>query len=155
MLTPVNQTHTHNIMKLETGKYYTTRDGRKLRVIYTEAPGGRPVVTIDPSGYVMRHTADGRRIAGPPHPDNQHPGDIVGPWVEKPVFDRSLLSAWCRRAIAQDENGTWFAYDDVPVPVRDGWQPRAQSRWEGIPREFAPKWEGNWRDSLVVWEDAK
>lgn len=134
-------------MKLEAGKTYVTRSGLKVRVLCTDAPGGYPVVAMSESGLVLKISEAGRLYNTEAACDNHW--DIVGPWVEKPVFDRSLLPSW--KAVAMDEDGAWFAYTEIPEQGEDGWETDGAVSYIRIDR--APKWEGDWKDSLLVWED--
>lgn len=133
-------------MKLEAGKSYITNGGKKVRILCTDAPGDYSVVAITESGLVLKVTKAGKLYNESAW---DHHWDIVGPWVEKPVFDRSLLPSW--KAIAMDDDGDWFAYVDIPTQGRGAWE--SDEPIKHIPAPYAPKWEGDWKDSLVVWED--
>ena len=140
-------------MKLEAGKSYITKGGLKVRVLCTDAKQPYPVVVLVEAGgaeSLACYHSDGRWA------DSNTESDIVGPWVEKPVFDRSLLPPWCNKAIAMDQNGRWWHYNEEPTrrEEMDMWgvtTPYGES--QRIPAAYAPKWEGDWKDSLLVWED--
>jgi hypothetical protein len=138
-------------MKLEAGKTYITRGGDKVRILCTDAKRTDPVVGL--MEIEGREGLASFQLDGSWGEVFASRGDIVGPWVEKPVFDRSLLPPWCNKAIAMDENGEWYAFDVVPLVLDDAWTGQDYAVY--IPDAYAPKWEGDWKHSLLVWGDDK
>lgn len=45
--------------KAKAGDKTVTRDGREVRVLCIDAPGGQPVIVMDDTGYITRHNLDG------------------------------------------------------------------------------------------------
>lgn len=66
-------------MKLEVGKYYVTRNGKKVRIYATDGNGCTPVHgAVYTDGWTqLRWALDGLRLS---HGREQY--DIVGPWEE-------------------------------------------------------------------------
>jgi hypothetical protein len=72
--------------------------------------------------------------------------DIISEWIDKPIVDWSLMPAWAK-FVAMDKKGKWWWYTH---------KPSLEHAWciiEGfvgkIPSEYTPKWEGDWRNSLI------
>lgn len=65
---------------------------------------------------------------------------------DKAIFD--ILPPWINY-VALDADGAWFGYHNEPF-LQEG----ADMMWCGdvpmlIPLEYIPKWEGDWKDSLI------
>ncbi len=74
----------------------------------------------------------------------------------KPTIDRSLLHPESNKAVAMDAEGKWLSYSGVPVADDAGWlKPSVDTVCFRIPASRAPDWQGDWRQSLVVFEDAE
>jgi hypothetical protein len=130
-------------LKFEVGKSYMTRDGRKAVCLTTTATeyDGQPIV-LQIEGRLIYVTILGR-YHNLLEVDNY---DIIGEWIDKPVIDWSLMPAWAK-FVAMDNNGVWCWYTYKPSLkhvwcVIDGF-------FGKIPSEYAPKWEGDWRNSLI------
>lgn len=139
---------------IEVGKHYQTRDGRKARIYALDgcAPHVVHGAILDEEGW---ESYSGWMTSGKYFgEDDSSPRDLIAPWIDKPSFDRSLLPAWANKAMAMDAGNCWYCFSEVPIPQSD-----SQGNWDGggwqdtIPREFAPKWSGNWKDSLLTFED--
>lgn len=136
-------------MKIEAGKYYRTRSGRKALVLSTEGGGN------DFSVYasIVLHTGklnqpdcwrnDGLYV----NADTPNGNDLVSEWVDKPVVDWSKMAAW-HRWVAMDEDGNWYAYASLPELALITW--RSYSfEYQRIPPNYSPAFSGDWKDSLV------
>lgn len=74
----------------------------------------------------------------------------------KPTIDRSLLHPESNKALAMDAEGKWLSYSGVPVADEVGWlKPSVDTVCFRIPESRAPNWKGDWRESLVVFEDVE
>lgn len=74
----------------------------------------------------------------------------------KPTIDRSLLHPESNKAVAMDAEGKWLSYSGVPVADEGGWlKPSVDTVCFRVPDSRAPNWKGDWRESLVVFEDAE
>jgi hypothetical protein len=118
-------------LKFEVGKTYRTFDGRKA-VCLTTTLAGKFRIGLQVGGRLIEITGDGDYIASE--------------WIDKPVIDWSLMPAWAK-FVAMDKKGKWWWYTH---------KPSLEHTWciiEGfvgkIPSEYAPKWEGDWRNSLI------
>lgn len=140
------------------GNFYRTRDGRKaeyVREMNTSQGILALVIIKDVDGIENAYTyhRHGRFFMG-----NQSERDLIAEWVDKPEVDWSVMPAWAV-AVAMDANGTWYWYDYVPESDKTYWcLPRAVSLprfTDEIPPAYAPKFTGDWRDSLVTREGTK
>lgn len=136
-------------MNIEVGKFYKTRDGRKVRIYAVDARPAWPIhgAILYAHGWVHDEWRRDDDLAK----NSDGALDIIAPWVDRPEFDRSLLPAWCNKAIAMCSRGNWRCYDKVPkIYDRDDF-------WTGqgitIPAPYVPKWSGDWKHSLLVFED--
>jgi hypothetical protein len=81
--------------------------------------------------------------------ESEAPYDIISEWRDEPVVDWSVISPWFN-AVIQNPSGRWNAVvcDSEPKILDDeGWCNYGQSMM--IPTEYAPKFRGDWKDSLV------
>lgn len=135
-------------MKIEVGKFYKTRNDLKVRIYATDGEGndyihGAILVedkwcswTWYSSGKICNHLESTR--------------DIIEEWCDPVEFNRALLPAWANKAIAKCKNGRWYCYNSVP---RKDISCFSHNSVLVIPESFAPKWEGPWEKSLLVFED--
>jgi hypothetical protein len=131
-------------LKFEVGKSYQTRDGRKAVCLTTTLCDDYPIgIQIDDSLY--RATSDGYDYVT----KSQSPKDIISEWIDKPVIDWSAMPAWAK-FVAMDKNKKWFWYtSEVSLLVFGNWDLKSGGRSGVIPTEYAPKWEGDWKQSLI------
>jgi len=72
----------------------------------------------------------------------------------KPTLNRSILHPDSNKAVAMDSAGNWFSYSQVPTIAEENWtKPGENTLCFRIPVSRAPEWKGNWRESLIVFED--
>lgn len=132
-------------MNIEAGKFYQTRDGRKVRIYATDGQkDGYPIhgAVLYVNGWeVAGWHSDGTWIKG-----GRRGLDIIAPWIEKPIVDWSAMPKWAKW-VAMDKNGEWFWSDAPPRKSKDIWE--CSCNTDIIPPEYAPKYEGPWEDSLV------
>jgi len=128
-------------LKFEVGKAYQTSDGRKAVCLTTTLDNDYPIgLQID--GSLYRVTSDGYDYVT----KSESPKDILSEWIDKPVIDWSLMPAWAK-FVAMDSGGVWLWYTHKPSLkhvwcVIDGY-------FGKIPSEYAQKWDGDWRNSLI------
>lgn len=139
-------------MNIELNKTYRTRSGQKCRIICVDAKGDRPIL-----GLIENKRGGESVIAlhelGVETPDNPSPYDLISEWTDPLEYDRSLLPAWCNKAIAMDADGQWNCYEEIPNVGLDENQWSSDGNFNIIPDSHAPKWKGDWRDSLLTFED--
>ena len=71
-------------------------------------------------------------------------------------MDRRLLHPDANRAIAMSPDGSWMSYSVPPVAGDDAWQKRTSDTvCFRIAPMRAPKWSGDWQESLLVFEEEK
>lgn len=138
------------LVKIERDKFYRTRDGRKVRVVFTEKEGQYPVVGVE-GNCIYSYTDKGRIYVD----GGESHGDLIAPWVDKPTIDRSILPAWANKAVAMDSDGSWWCYSEKPTQAAfaERWNPSDWCHNLELPPSYYPKWEGDWKDSLIVFED--
>jgi len=82
-----------------------------------------------------------------------HPRDIIGPWIDKPDCSAlwPLLPPWIKW-LAMRDTGEWRGYTDKPVMKSAYWDGSVPDSWKWyitIPKDYAPSYSGDWKDSLV------
>lgn len=73
--------------------------------------------------------------------------DIIEEWVQKPVVDWSVMPAWANY-IAMEKSGDWYWFNILPRFSKICWLNGGDCG--EIPEQYAPKFEGDWKDSLVA-----
>lgn len=64
----------------------------------------------------------------------------------KPIVDWSILP-WFN-CVARDADGCWFIYKYRPIRDVTKWNSHG-TEFVAIPNQYAPKFDGDWKDSLV------
>lgn len=135
---------------IKVGAVLKTRDGRKARVICTDRENSdHPVLAIlyydNGVNILYAYTSVGSVQCG----GRNDGSDLVSIWTESPEVDWSVIPPWMNW-VAMDENGEWAAYTVKPETLSDEWflnDGRADHVY--IPPAYAPKYSGDWKDSLV------
>jgi hypothetical protein len=131
-----------NNLNFEVGKAYQTRDGRKA-VCLTTTLDGKFRIGFQLDGALIALQMNGMYFDD----KSQSPNDIIGEWIDKPVIDWTLMPAWAK-FVAMNRGGEWWWYEKEPVIGENIW--RSESEYYGkIPTEYCPKWDGDWRNSLI------
>lgn len=135
----------------EVGKFYQSRDGRKIRIYATDGSDNYsyPVhgAVLESTGWVFNTwTIDGWLLSG----KVERPLDIVSEWIEKPEVDWASMPAWMRFVAKDNSSGAWYCYDQAPFHSKDEgvWTVSGSILALRIPRDFEPKFAGDWKDSL-------
>lgn len=141
------------MMKIEVGKFYRTRNGRKVRIYDTDVEGELSIhgAYYCPENSLWEVNAWRENgIDGDYEPDF----DIIGAWMEPLEFDHDCLPAWAEW-IAMDEDGEWRWHEDKPALYNLGmWSGEKLSG--GIPKEYSPKnFKGSWKESLFSVEELR
>ena len=146
-------------MKIEKGKFYKTRDGRKVEILKTDAKNAYPIVGL------LTYSEGIERVCS--WSDNgkfnaqcleESPYDIIGEWEEALDFDPYCLPKWADQWIAMDEGGGWYSYSISPEQDEDykAWISDLGVEFSEIPVGFRPKnYKGDWKDSLFNVEQLK
>jgi hypothetical protein len=137
-----------NELKLEAGKFYRTRGGRKVQCLTTARRGNDPFPVVSLScdhGELWSHKLNGEyeRQSGSKL-------DLISEWVDAPEVDWSLFSPWVV-AVMMGNSGVWYEWTSDPkISTRDfnGFEDMSDAR--RIPPQYSPKWTGPWQQSLVV-----
>jgi hypothetical protein len=129
-------------LKFEVGKTYQTRDGRKAVCLTTTLENDYPLgLQID--GSIYRATVDGYDYVT----KSESPKDIIGEWVDKPIVDWDAMPTWAK-FVAMGRGGGWWWYEKEPVIGENIWRSESEY-YDEIPAEYAPKWDGDWEESLI------
>jgi len=133
-------------MKIEVGKFYKTRDGRKARIYAVDGGSDTPVhgAILGPGRGWNTYVWNNSGINYYSRPDDC---ELISEWTDKPEVDWSAMPRWAEW-YAIDGNGIprWFN-GRMPSIKDDIWV--NYELWGVVPFEYAPKWDGDWKDSLV------
>lgn len=143
-----------NILKLEAGKIYCTREGSKAKIyeVFDKGPYYiNGAVFKDGIWSVFRWNNLGKCSYHDPKPDF----DIVSEWeynIENIDFDASCLPKWAKW-INMDDGKKWMWHESIPRLYTNSY---GMKKWEFdnyrsgvIPTEHNPRdFHGDWKDSL-------
>lgn len=75
--------------------------------------------------------------------------NLTEPWIDKPEWDWSTTPPWMNW-LAMDDGEFWYLYTNKPTRTSSGFSPSEPDDdiWF-VPKQHAPKWSGNPKDSLV------
>jgi hypothetical protein len=126
--------------------YWETRDGRKARVLCTDAPSSYPVV-----GYIMyEHGCScSNWTSSGSFSNSMGQNDLIRPWVDRPLVDWSREREWVK-AVAMDDTGFCYRFDVVPAPSGRIWSIQSGGFCSKMHPSEYPQFTGNWKDSLCV-----
>lgn len=141
-------------MNYEVGKYYATKEGHRAECICNRPTRSEfillTVFAVEIDDDIVIATPSGRfyRKGGLPTVS------IVGPWIDKPIVDWSKMPAWFDGVIMfpRQSPWQWSGYYGSRPYINDEletWMCPPDAYWFVIPEAYAPKWTGDWRDSLV------
>lgn len=99
--------------------------------------------------YVVIFNCDDSRINGVSKNDFDDIFTLEKP-KEKPIVDWSTISPWFKY-VAMDRNDIWFMFKTAPTINNNFWKNYdcIHDSYLRIPDEYAPKFDGYWKDSLV------
>lgn len=75
--------------------------------------------------------------------DTPSPYDLVAPWTEPVPWDWSTTPPWINW-ICKNSEGQWWATDVEAVMTQGTHWPKGTHHYI-IPREYEPKWSGDWK----------
>jgi hypothetical protein len=145
-------------IKFELGKFYRTRGGRKALVF--NIVSGDEIYPLRVAIIGLGTTAcmgSGRIWV-----NKESPNDLIAEWIDADkkginnpiIYDRAKLPAWANKAIAMNANGRWRCFSEVPLRSATLWLPATRKgELEEIRPGYEPNWQGDWKDSLLVFED--
>lgn len=141
-------------LTIEIGKDYRNRINSKVRIICIDSKASIfPIIglvqNIDGTESITTYKRNGTFFSHSMDADN----DLLCEWIDEPPrveFDQSLLPAWANKAIAMDKDGQWYSYPGIPEADTYHWI--INNRIVEIPNNLNPKWDGYWKDSLLVFE---
>jgi len=133
-------------MKIEVGKYYRTRDGRKARIYAVDGREGSNIhgAVLNEIGWETSTWAiTGQWVSG------KTSRDLISEWTDRPEVDWSAMPRWAEW-VAMDKDGEWTFFSAKPsMDIGCWWSDGDVTYLAEIPPSYAPKWDGDWRDSLV------
>lgn len=137
-------------MKLEVGKSYRTRNGLRATCVADNLRGEAPCAVIYHDRFedwVDTATSDGfHRLAS-----LESYWDLISEWPNTPEVNWSVIPPWFNW-VAMDYSGDWIAHGEKPEISGQllHWEcASGDSNEMLIPPAFAPKWTGDWKQSLV------
>ena len=145
-------------MKIEVGKFYRIRAGRKARIYAIDCGGHWPIhgaVLYDGFWEACEWLNNGERFNCI---DSEL--SLISEWTEPLDFDPSCLPAWAEW-IAMNEGGDWFWFQKEPTVTLSideewAWMPIEAGMRGGIHHKYVPKdYTGDWKYSLHKVSDLK
>lgn len=134
-------------MNIQPGKFYKTRSGLRVRIYANDGGGNLPIHGAFEDGKdfwrLQNWHCNGGRVWDDGYEDEL---DIVSEWPNF-EFDWSGPPKWADRWVAKDGPGEWYCYAEKPSVEPNAQVWRFAKGWP-IPKEFAPKFTGDWTDSL-------
>ena len=136
-------------LKIEAGKFYRTRDGKKAGIYRTDANHPEDsihgyVISSDGAEHSISWHGDGKYISR-----EEHGADLIEKWQYPLDFDWGLLPPWCNKYVAKDISGDWYAYSNEPKLGHCCFYYDFDATEIEIPKDYQPKnFTGNWTDSL-------
>lgn len=136
-------------LKIEAGKFYRTRDGRKAGIYRTDVNNRRHSIhgyIVNPDGgeYSSCWYGDGRFFN-----TWQHSDDLIEEWQSPLYFVWDCLPPWCNKYVAKDISGDWHAYSSKPKLGHCCFHYDFDATEIEIPRDYQPKnFTGDWTDSV-------
>lgn len=136
-------------LKIEAGKFYRTRDGRKVRIYRTDVNHSEYrihgyIISSDGVERSCHWYGDGRYLFA-----GESGADLISEWEASLEFDWDCLPKWRNGYIAMDADGVWYAYSNEPTQ-EGAWCCYHNDEAEiVIPKEYQPKnYTGDWTDSV-------
>jgi hypothetical protein len=128
-------------MKIEKGKFYKSRDGRKWEVLTTERGSIYKIVALGEYGEILTLHQNGCA-----HNDkSESEFDLIAEWTEPVEIPWSDYPTWCKW-VAMDEDGRWFGYEFEPCKKVVTWSGDAVVK---IHPDYTPRnFTGDWTESL-------
>lgn len=137
-------------LKIEVGKFYRTRSGCKARIYATDGAERIPVhgaFKVNESWISTNWGIDGKHESF----SEATPYDLISEWADPVEMDWSALPRWVINSgdgyIAMNEAGDWRAFIETPYAGNSVWMGGVYTCF--IPPSYAPKWTGDWRQSLT------
>lgn len=139
-----------NNLKIEVGKTYITRNGTKAIIYNINAGGIFPIhgaILVSTGNYSMKSWRHDGKYTNTYNDMNL---DIISEYVEPLDFVWDCLPAWCDKYITMDYKDNWSCWSNLPEIDYDD-----ITDWNGplclfIPKEYKPKWKGDWKKSLFM-----
>lgn len=131
-------------MKIETGKFYETRNGDKARVyeVYEDNDELHGAIFLNGNWEIYTWNLQGQMLSSPTI------GDLIKEWTEKPTFNNwDDLPSWINAYVAMDRCGGWWSYSKKPFKEYDYFT--STGKTIRIPSHLTTPFEGDWRDSLI------
>jgi len=131
-------------MKIEKGKFYRSRDGRKWEVLTTEREAKANIVAMDEDGDIILLHPNGATWDDKSRSDY----DLIAEWTEPVEIPWSDYPTWCKW-VAMDFGGEWNGYEFKPKEEKDYWDYHYEGIIIPIHHNFYPRnFTGHWTESL-------
>jgi hypothetical protein len=130
-------------MKIEKGKFYKSRNGRKWEVLTTERKDRWRVVAMDELGSIGCFDEKGNSYIGL----CSH-SDLIAEWTDPVEIPWSDYPTWCKW-VAMDEGGEWCGYESKPIKDVGYWNYEDVGILITIHPDYYPRnFTGDWTESL-------
>lgn len=131
-------------MKITVGEW-KTRDGRKAIVAGENKDAVPDDVFIGwVNGISCTWFEDGSYYGG----EDPHEDDLVEPWTDPIPWDWSTTPPWFN-CLIQGPSDQWYLCEGV-VDIGSAGLLFHGSKTTTVPKEYAPKWSGDWRKSKTM-----
>ncbi len=126
-------------MKIEKGKFYRTRCGKKVEVLTTERKGHQTVIIMYEEGDIDVLYPNG---TGFNQKGEDSRSDIISEWTDPVEIPWSDYPTWCKW-VAMDNVGEWHGFVSIPRKRGYGWYSMDVSFY--IPEDYQPRnFTGDW-----------
>lgn len=136
-------------LKIEVGKFYRTKSGKKARIYSTDGNVSDMIhgAYLSAEGWKLCFWANNSKAVVD---DNI---SIISKWQEPLDFNPFDLPSWAKW-IAMEPNKDWYFFMNKPELHDEEWY--SDETYAFIPPQFAPKnYQGNWNESLYSVEELK
>jgi hypothetical protein len=134
------------VMKIEKGKFYRSRNGRKWEVLKTDASCDICVIAYCDYDRMLIHLYGNGCYS---NDKSESDFDLIAEWTEPIEIPWSDYPTWCKW-VAMDKDGIWWGYikkTKIDNMESDCWMGNSDAFW--IPRDYTPRnFTGHWTESL-------
>lgn len=130
-------------MKITVGEW-KTRDGRKAIVAAINGSARSYTKCIGwVNGSVFSWCLSGKWTG-----ESNQDLDLVAPWIDPVPWDWSTTPPWLN-CLIQGPSGQWYLCEAGVYVCNDGILFKG-AKSIPVPKEYAPKWSGDWRNSKTM-----
>jgi hypothetical protein len=132
-------------MKIEKGKFYKSRNGRKWEVLKTDASCDICVIAYCDYDRMLIHLYGNGCYS---NDKSECEFDLIAEWTEPVEIPWSDYPTWCKW-VAMDNSGKWWGYyGEKPKVCLDTWNDSALNYSRIHPDYYPRNFTGVWTESL-------